>query len=180
MKEEERTNHSRPILVKRFTPNEDKIIKSLAMPNNENDWRKISSCLEGRTARQCRDRWNNYLNPSLNRDEWKIEEDEILLKLYEKNGPQWTSFCSVLNGRSINDVRNRYFKLMRKNQKLSKSSSDNTISIKKIDKDKMKTSVETNTSDSMFKMNIFDNDLFSNFNEFLFDIDDMCREFDQW
>ena len=102
---------------RRFTPSEDKIIISLAKPNCTNDWSIIAKSVEKRSARQCRDRWNNYLNPNLNKDEWVPEEDELLIKIFNEKGPQWKSFSLMFKGRSINNVRNRCFKLLRKNHR---------------------------------------------------------------
>lgn len=159
---------------KRFTPDEDRIIKALVNPNIETNWSFIAKSLEKRTARQCRDRWFNYLDPSLNRDEWLPEEDEILVKLFEQKGPQWKFFTIILNGRSINDVRNRYFKLLRKSQKFSKSSDVKDISIQK--KEIQKPSL---FQGDITKTNIFDNEIFSNFDSLSFDLDELLQEFDK-
>lgn len=110
------SNSSCAYSKRRFTPTEDSIIISLAKPNCSNDWSIIAKSVEKRSARQCRDRWNNYLNPNLNKDEWIPEEDELLMKIFNEKGPQWKSFSLLFKGRSINNVRNRCFKLLRKSQ----------------------------------------------------------------
>lgn len=156
---------------KRFTPTEDEIIKSLARTDSENDWSFISKSLERRTARQCRDRWNNYLNPSLNNKEWLQDEDELLLKLYKQKGPQWKSFSMIFNGRSINNVRNRCFKLVRKSQKKRSKSS---VKKKEISEEK-----DTKIEPKKIKMNLFDKELFSNFDSLSIDVDAFVVEFEE-
>lgn len=157
---------SRSYSKKRFTPSEDQIIISLVKPNGENDWSKIAKSLEKRTARQCRDRWNNYLNPSLNKDDWNPEEDELLLKLFEEKGPQWKTLSNIFNGRSINNVRNRCFKLVRKKKKNSKSGPLLPP----------KEHVMKSTTNDNIKMNLFDQELLSNFDSFPIDINSFIEE----
>lgn len=187
MNEQREKGNSKPVLIKRFKPYEDYIINSLASPNGENDWCKISKSLKNRTARQCRDRWNNYLNPALNKTEWKKEDDELLMKLYNEKGPQWKLFCDILNGRSINDVRNRCFKLIRKSKKILKKSSQNKKAHEKKEDKKEDNEVNDNNDaenipiedfENNLKLNIFDNDIFSNFDSLPFDIDELFQEFE--
>lgn len=175
-----RKSHSK----KRFTPDEDKIIISLVKPNYENDWARISKSLDKRTARQCRDRWCNYLDPSLNRKEWLPEEDDKLMKLFEQKGPQWKFFSIILNGRSINDVRNRYFKLVRKSLKLSKNNGKKKESHVKIEKKEILDDVvPIETSEKIDEKNVrknyFDQEIFSNFDNFSFDFNELIHEFEE-
>lgn len=61
-------------------------------------WSEISSLLPGRLGKQCRDRWYNQLDPTLNREPWTEEEDNILLKLHEKLGNRWIEISRQLPG----------------------------------------------------------------------------------
>ncbi|KAK8864848.1 hypothetical protein M9Y10_010375 [Tritrichomonas musculus] len=176
MQAERKLRYYKKSMIKHFTPTEDQVILSLAKPDGENDWCKISKSLKHRTARQCRDRWNNYLDPNLNRNEWTNEEDELLLKLFNEKGPQWRSFTVVLNGRSINDVRNRCFKLIRKKEKLLRNSNKKK-SIPKSDEVKLLPS-SFSIPNTNLEMNIFDNDILSNFEGFSFDTDELFEAFE--
>ena len=100
----------------KFTPEEDKIILELAKPDVDNDWDEISNHLENKTSRQCKDRWNNYLSPNLSLDEWSIDEDEYLLEKYAEYGPKWKVLLSFFQNRSINNIRNRCMKLLRRHK----------------------------------------------------------------
>lgn len=57
-------------------------------------WKEISSHIPGRTPKQCRERWQQNLHPSLIRTPFTPEEDDRLLKLHSKLGKgtplRWT------------------------------------------------------------------------------------------
>ena len=97
----------------KFTPEEDQIILSVAKVGEDNDWTSISKMLQNKTARQCKDRWNNYLNPHLSIEEWKPDDDDLLLEKYIEYGPRWKAFLKLFPNRSINNIRNRCMKLIR-------------------------------------------------------------------
>ena len=59
----------------KFTPEEDQRLMSLVMKYGTRDWLYISQKMMSRNPRQCRERWNNYLNPNLTAEPWTIEED---------------------------------------------------------------------------------------------------------
>ena len=101
---------------RRFTPAEDQIIQSLAKIEGSNDWNIIAQSVKTKSARQCRDRWNNYLNPNLNNTEWTKEDDDLLLQKFLKQGPKWKTFSLIFKGRSLNNVRNRCLKLIRRSK----------------------------------------------------------------
>jgi hypothetical protein len=44
-------------------------------------WGLIASKLNGRSGKQCRERWHNQLDPTISKDEWSEEEEMILLKV---------------------------------------------------------------------------------------------------
>jgi hypothetical protein len=52
-------------------------------------WNKISELLPGRTAKQCRDRFASVLDPSINKDDWTVEEDVKILALQKRYGNKW-------------------------------------------------------------------------------------------
>ena len=98
-----------------FTPEEDKILFGAATTFNERNWQLISSFLPGRTAKQCRDRYNNYLNPKLVNCEWTSKEDEMLLKLTANFGYKWSIISQFFPHRSQISIKNRLSFLDRTN-----------------------------------------------------------------
>lgn len=79
-------------------------------------WQFISKKMN-KTSKQCRERYNNYLDPNLNELPWKKEEDTTLIEQYELLGPKWTLITNSFDHRSVNSVRNRWLKLKRMNEK---------------------------------------------------------------
>ncbi|KAH0788933.1 Myb-like DNA-binding domain containing protein [Histomonas meleagridis] len=66
-----------------------------------------------RNPRQCRERWNNYVNPDLRKDPWTPEEDKILEEKYAEIGPKWNKLARFLSNRSDNSIRNRWMMISR-------------------------------------------------------------------
>ena len=66
---------------KRFSPEEDKLLKALVAGNRQKSWDQIAREMPGRTARQCRDRYNNYLFKEISGASWTPSEDQIILKM---------------------------------------------------------------------------------------------------
>ena len=97
----------------RFTPDEDTLIKKLA-DDKKLSWDEIAKQLPGRTGRQCKDRYNNYLNKVVVNKEWTQEEDEVIIQKYKELGPRWTAISNYLECRSGNNVKNRWYKYILK------------------------------------------------------------------
>jgi hypothetical protein len=50
---------------------------------------KIASELDrGRTAKQCRDRWKNYLRGGIKKGGWTNDEEELIKDMYTTFGPK--------------------------------------------------------------------------------------------
>lgn len=98
----------------KFTPEEDAMLKALVEVTGPYHWEAKSSQMPGKSARQCRDRWFNYLDPKLNLDDWTEDEDQRLIDKFLQVGPHWKIIADYLGNRSTNAVRNRLLKLQRK------------------------------------------------------------------
>lgn len=73
----------------KFTPEEDDQLTEIVERIGTNDWELVSREMKKRTARQCRERWINYLSPELRNDPWTEEEDKLLDELYAEMGSRW-------------------------------------------------------------------------------------------
>ena len=114
-----------PKIVKsKFTPEEDKKLLQLVQNSTDVDWSYIASQLPNRNPRQCRERWQNYLNPDLKAQIWTEEEDRLILERYNEMGPHWNAIGRTFVGRSGNAVRNRYLVLMRHQKKQKRTLKD--------------------------------------------------------
>lgn len=92
----------------RFTKEEDNLLRELAKDKRNMSWKEIASHLPGRTACQCRDRFNQYLFKKVVNDPWTPEEDKIIVEKYQMYGPHWVKISEFLPGRSGNNVKNRW------------------------------------------------------------------------
>ncbi|CAD8184531.1 unnamed protein product [Paramecium octaurelia] len=80
-----------------------------------NKWSKIARELNEqslnkciRTPKQCRERWGNKLDPSINRDEWTDVEDLHLLQLLLQNGKRWADLSIQLSPFTNNKKRTEF------------------------------------------------------------------------
>ncbi len=60
---------------------EDEILKAAVMKYGKNQWSRIASLLSRKSAKQCKARWYEWLDPSIKKTEWTRDEDEKLLHL---------------------------------------------------------------------------------------------------
>jgi hypothetical protein len=65
--------------------------------------------MPGRNARQCRERWLNYVNPAIRTDAWTYSEDDLLIEKVNEIGRLWSSMSLYFNGRSESDIKNRWY-----------------------------------------------------------------------
>ena len=56
----------------------------------------------GREAKRLRERFINHLDPTLRRDEWTPEEDQLILQLVNQKGQKWATIAELVAGRSVN------------------------------------------------------------------------------
>ena len=101
----------------KFSQEEDEQLRQLVEKYGENAWLSISNEMNGRSSRQCRERWLNYLSPRLNNGEWTEEEDSILLEKQKELGTSWTRISKFLPGRTDQMCKNRFLMLQRKMNK---------------------------------------------------------------
>ena len=48
----------------------------------------IATKMPGRTGKQCRERWHNHLDPSIAKERWTEEENEIVIDAHRVRGNQ--------------------------------------------------------------------------------------------
>lgn len=102
-----------PIYVKGgiWTNVEDEILKASISKYGLNQWSRVSSLLPNKTAKQCKQRWQEWLDPRIRKSEWTKEEDEKLLSLIKLRPNQWNSIGIMMN-RTVNQCIERYQQLL--------------------------------------------------------------------
>jgi hypothetical protein len=105
---------------KKWSQEQDQKLLSLCTKKANKNWPNIAHVL-GRTPKQCRDRWMDHVDPSINRSEWTVEEDRLILKLKGEMGTAWCKMTDHIKGRSANMIRNRYRSIVNGREKKKES-----------------------------------------------------------
>jgi hypothetical protein len=95
----------------KFTPEEDSHLLKVVRRYGCKDWNEVARHMPGRSGRQCRERWCNYINPDLERLPWTPDDDALLREKIDQFGTQWQSIMTFFPRRSRNEIKNRWFVL---------------------------------------------------------------------
>ncbi|KAF2109869.1 hypothetical protein BDV96DRAFT_227283 [Lophiotrema nucula] len=80
-------------------------------------WVLVAETVQSRSADQCAKRWQQSLDPDLDRSEWRDSEDQVLIQAVQKLGRHWKDIQrDYFRGRSKNCIKNRYTVLVRRFQ----------------------------------------------------------------
>jgi hypothetical protein len=101
----------------KFSHEEDDRLRALVEQYGTKSWKEVAHSMETRNARQCRERYNNYLKPDLRQDDWKTEEDLLLERKYMEYGGKWNKISRFFLNRSDLSLRNRWMILQRRRAK---------------------------------------------------------------
>jgi hypothetical protein len=96
-----------------FTKEDDSLIKKFVEEHGPQNWNDISDTLKTKTARQCRERWNNKLAPSISTKNFEEDEDLLLIRLVYERGTKWSEISKFFIGRTGVSLKNRYQLLIR-------------------------------------------------------------------
>lgn len=147
-----------------FKKEEDEKIKQLVEIFGSSNWDLISYFIDGRTAKQWRDRYSNYLAPGFFQGEWSEEEDSLLIKLYNENGSKWSIIQKSFPNRSSNNIKNRWKYFIYQNLKISKDKNkkeikkNNEKSLQINQKLEPSNNINSNTEDNVQFDNLFNDD----------------------
>jgi pre-mRNA-splicing factor CDC5/CEF1 len=90
---------------------EDEVLKAAISKYGLNQWARCASLLAKKTAKQCKARWNEWLDPSIKKTEWSREDDEKLLTMARLLPTQWRTIAPIV-GRTATQCLERYQKLL--------------------------------------------------------------------
>lgn len=113
-----------------FSAKEDQLLMQLVKQFGTDDkinWYIIAMHIEGRSARQCRERYQLFLCDGIKRKEkWTKEEDEVLLNKYSVLGPRWKKMEQFFQGRTSYSIKNRFISLIKQKNKNELNKTQNT------------------------------------------------------
>lgn len=89
------------------------VLRVIAASNEQpfTQWSDLAPQLPGRTGKQIRDRWVNYLNPAINHLPFSREDDLLLWNGHKELGKRWVeiSVKKFNSTRSENHIKNRWY-----------------------------------------------------------------------
>ncbi|CAJ0956739.1 unnamed protein product, partial [Mesorhabditis belari] len=110
---------------------EDEILKAAIMKYGKNQWSRIASLLHRKSAKQCKARWFEWLDPSIKKTEWSREEDEKLLHLAKLMPTQWRTIAPIV-GRTATQCLERYEQLLDDAQRKAEGLDDEAVEARKL------------------------------------------------
>jgi hypothetical protein len=87
--------------------------------NGPQKWEELARLIPGRSARQCRERWYDHLDPDMKHIEWTAAEDKIISDVVLRSGRKWSRIAPLLPGRSETAVKNRWDVIQRTKSPIS-------------------------------------------------------------
>eukprot|EP00298_Acanthocystis_sp_HF-20_P020614 c25663_g1_i1.p1 GENE.c25663_g1_i1~~c25663_g1_i1.p1 ORF type:complete len:241 (-),score=40.27 c25663_g1_i1:7-729(-) len=97
-----------------WTNEEDEILRSYVKMYGLKNWSAMAHNLQGRTGKQCRERWRNHLSPEVRKDRFSQQEDEFILSMVNQMGTKWSVISRYLPGRTDNAIKNRYYSSLKR------------------------------------------------------------------
>jgi hypothetical protein len=98
----------------KFTYEEDLIISWFVREHGPN-FMNIQLFVPNRTAKQCREKWKNYLDPTIKQEAFSREENTLLIEKYFEKKGKWSLIAKFFNGRTDVKLKNQ-FDYLKRNQ----------------------------------------------------------------
>jgi hypothetical protein len=102
----------------KWTEDEDNMLTYAIYRHGDKDWTVITALVQGRTKKQCRNRWYTCLNPALTAAyvrPWTEDEDvELLHALQMYGGKKWDAITALVPLRSKRQCLGRWYDILKK------------------------------------------------------------------
>ena len=113
----------------KFTEQEDFQLKQIVQTYGDKDWELVARIMGTRNARQCRERYTNYLSPEIRNDPWSDDEDRTLIEKFNEFGAKWVKISKFFPNRTDSQLKNRWQVLKRKGKMLHQLNKQSIITL---------------------------------------------------
>ena len=104
-----------------WTAEEDaKLLALVQQAHGKVRWSVAGAHMEGRSGKQCRERWHNHLSPDVNKSEWNVEQERAVVEAVHLYGTRWSEIVKMFPGRTDNAIKNRWNSMLRKDERRRK------------------------------------------------------------
>ena len=103
-----------------WTPEQECLLYDLVKTHGTHNWSLVAEKMNiqfptaEKTSKQCRERWCNQLDPTLNHSPWAKQEEGQLILSHMKHKNRWCDIAADLKGRHNNMIKNRFYSIFRK------------------------------------------------------------------
>ncbi len=108
--------HIKKRIKKTFSPSDDERLSELVaqfkstQKGKRINWSAIARNMQDYSAKQCKERWENFLKPELEQP-FNEEEGRVIIDGFNNYGADWNRISKTLEGRSPNEVKDKYLKI---------------------------------------------------------------------
>ena len=175
-KEKPKKNKKVDLKKGQWSSQEDRLLKQWVKINGPKNWEACGRFIHGRKGKQCREHWNNCLNPELKKGDWEPEEDFLIMFFYEKCKGSWKKIIPLFQGRIENSIKNRFYSQLRKYASKNFEKSERKAIKAKIKLDELKNYLGEALAEAKEDLIKKTNMTFEQFNQFLLENEQKLKD----
>lgn len=99
---------------------DDKLLDLINNCGSKVRWSVVGLQMDGRSGKQCRERWHNHLSPDVHKAKWSADEDRAIVEAVQFYGTRWSEIVKMFPGRTDNAIKNRWNSMLRKEERRRK------------------------------------------------------------